>query len=120
LANIHKLCTRLRANLLKLMPATFGVTDTYSYTVPSGGYAQTVEDTTAVEVATIKDAIGQVVVAQAKPRKVQTVNIKTKGTASLSTVINGGMGSSLAITSAKFSETNDDFATSEVTLTLYS
>jgi DnaJ-class molecular chaperone len=102
------------------MPATFGVTDTYGQIIPTGGYAQTVEDSSTVEVATIKDETGQVKVAQAKPRKMQTVTIKSKGVASLSTVVNGDMGSSLAITGAKFSQTNDDFSTSEVTLTLYS
>lgn len=103
------------------MPATFGVTDTYGQTIPSGGYAQTVEQAEDVEVATIKDETGQIKVAQAKPRKVTTVSIKLKGVASLASVVNGDMSNgSLSVTGAKYSQTNDDFSTSEINLTQYS
>lgn len=71
-----------------------------------------------MEVATIKNATGQVAEAIAKPRSTTTVNIKTKGEALLSTVVTGNF-SALSITSSKFSQSNDDFSTSEITGTLY-
>lgn len=97
--------------------ASFGVTSTFGLTAPSG-YLQSSEESVDVEVATIKNATGQVVEAIPKPRSTTTVNIKTKGDASLSTVVTGNF-SALAITSSKFSQSNDDFSTSEITGTLY-
>jgi hypothetical protein len=97
--------------------ATFGVSDTFGLTAPTG-FLQSAEQSVTVEVATIKNATGQVAEAIAKPRSVTTVTIKTKGNAVLSTVVTGDF-SGLSVTSSKFSETNDDFPTSEVTGTLY-
>lgn len=71
-----------------------------------------------MEVATIKNATGQVAEAIPKPRSTTTVTIKTKGEALLSTVVTGNF-SALSITSSKFSQSNDDFSTSEITGTLY-
>jgi hypothetical protein len=98
------------------MPA-FGVDSTFGLTAPSG-YLQSSEQSVDVEVATIKGAHGQTVEAKAKPRSVTTVNIKTKGTAGLSTVVTGDF-STLSISSSKYGQTNDDFGTSEITGTLY-
>lgn len=98
------------------MPA-FGVSTTFGLTAPTG-YLQSSEMSVDIEIATIKSAIGQVVEAQAKPRSTTTVTVKTKGTASLSSVTSGDM-TGLTITSAKYSETNDDFGTSEVVGTLF-
>jgi hypothetical protein len=97
--------------------ASFGVTGTFGVTAPSG-YLQNSESSTDVEVATIKNATGQIVEALKKPRTLQTVTVKTKGSAALSTVATGDF-SGMTITAAKYSETNDDFATSEVTGSLY-
>ncbi len=98
---------------------TFGVTDTFGLTAPLG-YLQSSEKTQEVETATIKSAIGKVVVAQAKPRSKATITVRTKGEAVLSTVTTGVDFNALTVTSAKFSETNDDFATAEVTGILFS
>jgi hypothetical protein len=98
------------------MPA-FGVSSTFGVTAPSG-FLQSSESSTDVEVATIKNATGQVAEVQAKPRTLQTVTVKTKGTASLSTIATGDF-SGMTITSSKYGETNDDFGTSEVTGSLY-
>jgi hypothetical protein len=97
--------------------AAFGVESTFGVTAPSG-YLQSSEESVDVEVATIKSAVGQVVVAQAKPRSITTVTVKTKGNAVLGTVASGGM-SGMAVTGTKYSQTNDDFSTSEVTGTHY-
>lgn len=98
--------------------ATFGVTDTFGLTAPTG-FLQSSEKTQEVETATIKGATGQVEEARAKPRSKTTVTVRCKGAAVLSTVPAGQDFSTLTITSSKFSETNDDFPTSEITGTLF-
>lgn len=98
------------------MPA-FGVQSTFGATQPPG-YLQSSEQSTDIEIATIKSAIGQVVEAQQKPRSITTVTIKTKGTAALSSITAGDM-TGMTITSSKYSETNDDFGSSEITATQY-
>jgi hypothetical protein len=98
------------------MPS-FGVSSTFGLTAPTG-YLQSSESSTDIELATIKNQTGQVVEAIAKPRSTTTVTLKTKGTAALSSVTSGDM-TGITITSAKFSETNDDFGTSEVVGTLF-
>jgi hypothetical protein len=54
-----------------------------------------------------------------KPRSTTTVNVKTKGSAALSSVSSGSDFAGLTVTSSKYSQTNDDFSTSEVTGILY-
>ena len=100
------------------MPATFGVDSTFGLTPPAG-YLQSSEETVEIEIATIKNAIGRVAEAINKPRSTTTVNVKTKGTAALSSVSSGADFSGLTVTSSKYSQTNDDFSTSEVTGILY-
>jgi hypothetical protein len=79
------------------------------------GYLQESSKETSRETATIRSAEGYVAHAIAKPRKMTTITLKTKGEFSLFTVAMGDHGSSQFINSAKVSETNDDFAVSEVT-----
>lgn len=98
--------------------ATFGVTSTFGLTPPTGSFAQSSEQTQEVETATIKGANGRVLVAQAKPRSKTTVTLRTKGETGLSAVTVADF-SSLTITSSKYSETNDDFATQEIVGTLF-
>jgi hypothetical protein len=100
------------------MPATFGVTSTFGLTAPTG-YLQSSEETVEIEIATIKNEIGRVVEAINKPRSTTTVNVKTKGTAALSAVSSGANFTGLTVTSSKYSETNDDFGSSELTGILY-
>jgi hypothetical protein len=84
-------------------------------TAPSG-YIQESSKEETVEVATIKGPDGAVVVAQVKPRKTTVTVVKCKGDAGFVTV--SGKGTFTAgITSAKVSQSNDDFSTSESTLT---
>ena len=97
---------------------TFGVDSTFGLTVPSGSFTQSSEKTQEVETATLKNAIGRVVLAQKKPRSKTTVTLRTKGVSSLSTVTVGDF-SALTVTSSKYNETNDDFPTSEITGTLF-
>jgi hypothetical protein len=81
-----------------------------------GGYIQESSKEETIEVATIKGPEGNVVIARAKPRKTTTTTIKCKGEGGFVSVVGKGAFSA-GITSAKVSQSNDDFSTSESTLT---
>lgn len=98
------------------MPVSFGAT-AFGVTAPSG-YLQESSQEEAVELATIRDANGQTVLVQAKPRSTTTTTVKTKGEADLLTVPQGSF-SGAKLTGAKVSQTNDDFSTAEATYTLF-
>lgn len=98
------------------MPVSFGAV-TFGVTAPSG-YLQESSQETAVELATIRDADGQTVVVQPKPRSTTTTNVKTKGEDGLLAVPEGSFGGA-TLTSSKVSQTNDDFSTAEATYTLF-
>lgn len=83
--------------------------------VEPDGYLQESSKEVSRETATIRSSEGAVVHAIVKPRKLTTINLKTKGEFSLFVVDMGDHGSSRFVNSAKVSETNDDFAVSEVT-----
>ena len=100
------------------MSATFGVLTTFGLTAPAG-YLQSSEETVEIEIATIKGADGRVVEAINKPRSTTTVTVKSKGSSSIASVSSGSDFSGLTVTSAKYSQTNDDFPTCEVTGTLF-
>lgn len=98
------------------MPVSFGAI-TFGVTAPSG-YLQESTLEIVVELATIRDADGQTVVVQPKPRSTTTTTVKTKGETNLLAVPEGGF-SGAKLTGSKVSETNDDFATAEATYTLF-
>ena len=98
------------------MPVSFGAI-TFSLTAPSG-FLQESSQETAVELATIKDATGQTVLVQPKPRSTTTTTLKTKGEDELLAVPQGAF-TGAKLTSSKVSQTNDDFSTSEATYTLF-
>lgn len=95
------------------MPA-FGVADTFGLTAPSGYIQESTQDESC-DVATIKSAAGAIVEAIAKPLRTTTVTIRTKGQPDLVDVHTGAIAGTIVVTSAKVSESNDDFATAEVT-----
>lgn len=101
------------------MPANFGVTDQFGGTTPTGGYLQSSEKTETCEVATIRAANGTTVVAQPKGVKTTVVVLKSKGDVSITAPGTGDFGSG-RVTSAKITESNDDFRSAEVTFTSYS
>lgn len=98
------------------MPVSFGAV-LFGVTAPSG-YLQESSVESVVELATIRDADGQTVVSQAKPRSTSTIIVKTKGEANLLAVPEGGF-SGVKLTGSKISQTNDDFSTSEATYTQF-
>ena len=69
-----------------------------------------------MEVATIRAANGNTVIAIPKPRTTTSIVVNTKGEADLVATGNGSFSSS--VTESKMAETNDDFATSSTTLTI--
>jgi hypothetical protein len=98
------------------MSISWGATS-LGVTAPSG-YLQESNSDQTIEIATIRDADGPIVVAQAKPRNTTTTTVKTKGEAAL-LAIPTGVFSGATCTSSKYSQTNDDFSTSEATYTLF-
>jgi len=98
------------------MPVSFGAID-FGVTAPSG-YLQESSEEKAIELATIRDADGQTVVVQAKPRSTTTTTVKTKGETSLLAVPEGNF-TGAKLTGSKVSQTNDDFSTAEATYTLF-
>ena len=98
------------------MSITFGA-DAFGVTPPSG-YLQESSQEKTIEIATIRDETGKVVVAQAKPRSETKTTVKTKSDAALISVPLGNF-SGATCTEASMSQTNDDFATSSATYTLH-
>lgn len=98
------------------MPVSFGAVS-FGVTAPSG-YLQESSLETTIELASIKNASGQTVVVQPKPRSTSTTNVKTKGEVNLLAIPEGDF-SGATLTGSKVGETNDDFATSEATYTLF-
>lgn len=98
------------------MSISFGAIS-YGVTAPSGYLQESSQEVTR-ETATIRQANGQIVVAIVKPRSTTTTTVTTKGEANLLTVPEGNF-SGATLTSAKESQTNDDFSTSSATYTLF-
>ncbi len=73
----------------------------------------------SVEVATIKNEVGATVVAQPKGVITTRVTIRSKGDVSIGSTPSIGSFSGFKVTSAKISESNDDFRTAEITATKY-
>lgn len=96
------------------MSASFGAS-TLGVSAPQGYLQESSADRT-LEVATIRSSEGKTVVAQPKPRSTETITVKTKGEVSFLSVPTANF-SGATLTSAKVSETNDDFAISEATYT---
>ena len=98
------------------MPVSFGAV-LFGVTAPTG-YLQESSQEKTVELATVRDADGQTVLVQAKPRSTTTTTVKMKGEANLLAVPEGGF-TGAKLTGSKVSQTNDDFSTAEATYTLF-
>jgi hypothetical protein len=101
------------------MAATFGITDNFGGSAPTGGWRQESSEEQTVEVATIRNETGVTVVAQPKGVVTTTVMIRSKGDVSVGTLPSVGAFSGFKVTSAKISESNDDFRTAEITAVKY-
>ena len=98
------------------MAITFGA-DAFGVTPPTG-YLQESSQEKTIEIATIRDELGRVTVAQAKPRSETKTTVKTKSDANLVTVPIAVF-SGVTCTEASLAQTNDDFSTSSATFTLH-
>jgi len=100
------------------MSATFGATNLFGATAPSGFVQETSEEI-SVDVVTLKDETGKVVEARAKGMKTKKVTIKTKGAVDLIAMHSGDItAATLVATESKVDETQD-FPSSEVTYIAY-
>lgn len=98
------------------MAATFGAEEVFGLTVPSGGHVEESSSDSSVELATVKNNVGVTVIAV--PRKMVTTNlsIKGRGDPALSAVTSGAItAGTLKVTSAKGTESKDDFPAFEIT-----
>ena len=93
---------------------TFGVTDT------AAGYLQETSEEKSVEVATCKDSTGVTKLAVPKGVVTTTVTLKGKGTFTPTVARNTQVGSTAVITSAKTSQSSEDFPDYEITYQKFS
>ena len=94
--------------------ASFGAVS-FGATAPQGYLQESSKDVTK-EVTTIRNADGQIVIAEPKPRTMQVISVTTKGESNLLSVPEGNF-SGATLTEAKITQSNDDFSTSEATYT---
>jgi hypothetical protein len=93
---------------------TFGVSDT------AAGYLQESSEEKSVEVATCKDSTGVTKLAVPKGVVTTTTTLKGKGTFAPSVARNTAVGGTAVITSAKASQSNEDFPDYEITYQKFS
>lgn len=97
------------------MPATFGVSNLFDLTAPSGGVVEESSSESEVEAQTIRDQTGTTCRAVPGKLKKTTVSIKGRGQAALASVTEGALSGSVKVISVKNAESNDDFPTFETT-----
>jgi hypothetical protein len=99
------------------MSAHFGVTlGDVSLTAPAGGYVNEASSEETINVAEVRDEDGNIVVAVPKLMVTETQTIKGKGDPVISAVVEGAFTSgTVKITSAKGSESNEEFPDFEIT-----
>jgi hypothetical protein len=100
------------------MPA-WGVTDWFGVDNAPLGCVQESSLEITCEVATIRGDTGITTAAIDKPLRTGKVSIKCKGARDLVVVATGAQTSQIAVISSKYSESNDDFPTSEVEAVYY-
>jgi hypothetical protein len=93
----------------------FATVNLFAVTDPAAGYLQESSEEKSVEVATCKDATGVTKLAVPKGVITTTVTLKGKGTYAPEVARNTSVGASAVITSAKVSESNEDFPDYEIT-----
>lgn len=103
------------------MAATFGVINNTSLTSPTGGYVFEAEIDKSIDVATVQNGLGNVVIA--KPKKLVTITekIKGKGDPELANCVGGGFTEdTVLIIEAKGTESAEDFPDFEITGRIFS
>lgn len=92
----------------------FGVTD------PAGGYLQETTETKTAEIASVRDATGVTKLAVLKGVVTTETVLKGKGTYSPAVTENKNVTGTAVITSAKVSESAEDFGDYEITYQKFS
>ena len=92
----------------------FGVTD------PAGGYLQETTETKTAEIASVRDATGVTKLAVLKGVVTTEIVLKGKGTYSPAVTENKNVAGTAVITSAKISESAEDFPDYEITYQKFS
>jgi len=96
------------------MPATFGITDNFGLTTPTGGVVEESSTEDEVEAKTIKDETGTTCRAIPGNLIKTTVSIKGRGLDTTTAVSAGSMTSgTVKVISVKNTENQDDFPTFE-------
>lgn len=93
----------------------FATIDLFGVTDPASGYVQETTKTESVEIATVRDTTGVTKLAVMKGVKTTEIVIKGKGTYAPNVTVNTNVSATAIITSAKFSESAEDFPDYEVT-----
>jgi len=93
----------------------FATIDLFGVTDPASGYVQETTKTESVEIATVRDTTGVTKIAVLKGVKTTETVIKGKGTYAPAVTANANVTATAVITSAKFSESAEDFPDYEVT-----
>lgn len=102
------------------MSATFAVQGITDLTVPAGGYINEADVDSSVDVATVSDESGNVVIAVPKKLVTETQTIKGKGDPAIAAVTGGAFTEGVAkIIEAKGTESNEDFPDFEITARVY-
>lgn len=92
----------------------FGVSD------PAGGFLQETTETKTAEIATVRDTTGVTKLAVLKGVTTTETVLKGKGTYTPSVTANAAVGGTAVITSAKTSESAEDFPDYEITYQQFS
>lgn len=100
------------------MPA-WGVTDWFGVDYAPPGCVQESSLEITCEVATIRGDTGITMAAIDKPLRTGKISIKSKGGTGLVPVNTGAQTTEICVISAKYSQSNDDFATSELEAIYY-
>ena len=101
------------------MAAVFGIINLHGLS-PAGGHANESSNDAAVEVATLRNQMGVTVKAVAKKLVTKSITISGKGTPTFANVAAGVITKGTAfVTSAKVTESNDDFPSFELQAVIY-
>jgi hypothetical protein len=98
----------------------FATIDTFGVSDPAGGFLQETTETTTAEIASVRDTTGVTKLAVLKGVITTETVLKGKGTYSPAVTANLNVTGSAVITSAKLSETAEDFPDYEITYQQFS
>lgn len=93
----------------------FASIELYGVTDPASGFVQETSETESAEIATVRDTTGVTKLAVLKGVLTTEISIKGKGTYTPAVTTNTNVTGTAVITSAKISESAEDFPDYEIT-----